>query len=281
MVQCICIEKTDGAHFCLAMQIALYLFSKTMFDKIPKQVLLAWRHNVVMLFATNRLIDFFVVFSVFEYYNSRMFGRCMKSCRCCGFTLIELIIASGIVSVLTVMISVIVCNVSKVVSLQKEIKAIEGNIILNDICVWINNLDDIIFSERTDAKKLNNHIYFEIDKNAKSSLSFLSYNNDNLAEIFFVNGKVGITWDYVLGKDVNLNKYIILSDNVKDAYLRPIYTEDGRDVENWNNTQKMSLNYNNVKKLQELKKEDKIASVHLVVENGKLKETQSFHKKKF
>lgn len=252
-----------------------------MFDKIPKQVLLAWRHNVVMLFATNRLIDFFVVFSVFEYYNSRMFGRCMKSCRCCGFTLIELIIASGIVSVLTVMISVIVCNVSKVVSLQKEIKAIEGNIILNDICVWINNLDDIIFSERTDAKKLNNHIYFEIDKNAKSSLSFLSYNNDNLAEIFFVNGKVGITWDYVLGKDVNLNKYIILSDNVKDAYLRPIYTEDGRDVENWNNTQKMSLNYNNVKKLQELKKEDKIASVHLVVENGKLKETQSFHKKKF
>ena len=225
-----------------------------------------------------------------------MFSRCKKSCRCRGFTLIELLVASGIVSVITVMISVIVCNVSKVVSLQKEFKAVEGNIVLNDICVWINNLDEIVLSKRTNAKNLNNHMCFEIDNNAKSSLGFLSYDNANLAEIFFEKGKVGLSWDHVAGENVVLNKYLILSDNAKAAYLRPIYTEKyfedkknagllkgllSKDITSWNNDQKMTLCYDSVKKLQDLKKEGKIAGVHLVVENNKPQATQSSSKKKF
>lgn len=205
----------------------------------------------------------------------------------CGFTLIELLVASGIVSVLTIMISVIMCNVSKIASLQKEFKEVEGNVVLNDVRAWIKNLDDIVLSEKSiffngkDVLKEPNHIFFELDKQARSCLSFLSYDNDNLAEIFFVNGKIGLSWDHVAGKNAALHKYIILSANAKAAYLRPIYTEKyfkdkkragffkglvNKDITSWNNNQKMQLCYDSVKKLQELKKEEKIAGVHLVIE---------------
>lgn len=214
-----------------------------------------------------------------------MFCKSVKSCNGHGFTLVELLVASGIVSILTVMISVIICNTSKVVALQKDVKSIEGNIILNDIRVLVNNIDDIVLSERSnDAKKVNNLMYFEIDEMTKSSLGFLflSYDNDNVACMFFDKNKktVSVQWDHVIGNNVWLGKYLILADNAKDCYLRPLYTKkffekksktnwkkgDFKKIDSWNNNKKIHLSYDNIKKLQEMKKKGEIAGVQLVVE---------------
>lgn len=207
--------------------------------------------------------------------------------RCRGFTLIEVLVASGIVSVLTVMISVIICNVTKIVSLHTDSKKFEKNIVLNDVQAWTAEIDSIVLSDIN--KDLKDQIWFDVDENTRQKLPFLSYDGDYLTGRIVINRASGIfviEWDrrspqsFLFKKDDFLGKFLILADNAKDCYLRPLYTKkffekksnakgekgDFKNINSWNNNKKIKLCYNNVKKLQEMKKKGEIAGVQLVVE---------------
>lgn len=206
--------------------------------------------------------------------------------RCRGFTLIEVLVASGIVSVLTVMISVIICNVTKIVSLQTDSKKFEKNIALNDVQAWTAEIDSIVLNDIN--KYLKDEIWFDVDENTRQKLPFLSYDGDLTGRIVInrESGIFAIAWDrrsqqsFFYKKNIFLGKFLILADNAKDCYLRPLYTKkfferksnakgekgDFKNINSWNNNKKIKLCYDNVKKLQEMKKKGEIAGVQLVVE---------------
>lgn len=202
-------------------------------------------------------------------------------------------------SVLTVMISAIICNISKVVTLQTDFKEFEKSIVLNDICVLTNDIDGIVLNDI--GKKLKNQIWFDVDEDTKACLPFISHDDCDTCQIMIAGGVFCIAWDRrqprgVFPREyVFLAKYLILADNAKDCYLRPLYTKklfekksktnwkkgDFKNIDSWNNNKKIHLSYDNVKKLQEMKKKGEIAGVQFVVENDKPQATQSSSKKKF
>ncbi len=201
-----------------------------------------------------------------------------------GFTLIEILVVSGIMSVLTVMISAVICNVSKIVSLQTDSKEFEKSIVLNDIRAWIDDTDSIVLNDI--GEKFRNRILFDVDEKTTSYLSFVLHDDCEIGQMSVENGVFGVAWDRrpprsVFSQEyVFLTKYLILADNAKDCYLRPLYTEklfekksktnwkkgDFKNIDSWNNNKRIHLNYDNVKKLQEMKKKGEIAGVQLVIE---------------
>lgn len=204
--------------------------------------------------------------------------------RRCGFTLIEILVTSGIMSVLTVMIFAIMCNVSKIVSLQTDSKEFEKSIVLNDIQAWITDVDSIVWNDM--SRNLENQVWFDVGENTKACLPFISHDDCEIGQILVKNGVFGIAWgrrpssSFFSSKDVFLTKYLVLADNAKDCYLRPLYTEklfekktktnwekgDFKKIDSWNNNKKIHLSYDNIKKLQEMKKKGEIAGVQLVIE---------------